>query len=392
MLENKGAKKHIWIYGAGIVANRLLQTIEKPIHTLSVSGIVVSHKQDESKLGNYEIFDIKEIDSPKEETLFLIAVSKKYHDEVIEQLRLAGYENYWIYNYENICEPLIDVRFEDRRKHMSKVCFVLCGYKEFLWKDVFGRLIRFAPADVEVCLLSSGLYSDVVALIAEKQGWSYLSVGGNSVSYIQNLALEIYDDAEWIYKMDEDIFVTDGCFEKMYDTYQSVSEPYQIGFVGPLIPVNGYGYIRILDQLQKRDVYESKFDQVLFGCHPNKKIENSEEACKFMWGVGGDIPRLDTLNKMFSEKNRYSFCNIRFSIGFILYKRELWEAMGKFNVSGYFDLGGDESDLCHYCMIDAHAIVVAENTVVGHFSFGQQTKKMKEYYLEDSSIFAICEE
>ena len=40
-------------------------------------------------------------------------------------------------------------------------------------------------------------------------------------------------------------------------------------------------------------------------------------------------------------------------------------------------------------VVQSLAIVVAENSIVGHFSFGGQTALMKEYYLMNRNVFSL---
>ena len=99
-------------------------------------------------------------------------------------------------------------KFENRIKSKEKVCFILAGYKEFSYDIVFSRIKKFVPKDVEVCILSSGKYSEKLSKIASDNDWSYLSTKRNNVCLIQNVANSIFKDAKYIYKIDEDIFVT----------------------------------------------------------------------------------------------------------------------------------------------------------------------------------------
>lgn len=133
-------------------------------------------------------------------------------------------------------------QFENRMKNKDKVCFILAGYKEFLWDIVFKRIKFFLQEDVEVCILSSGKYSQKLSDIAKQNDWSYLSTKRNNVSLIQNVAINLYTKAEYIYKLDEDIFITKGYFETMMKTLQDCEKngEYRVGFVAPTIPINGF--------------------------------------------------------------------------------------------------------------------------------------------------------
>ena len=388
--------KHIWIYGAGIYGHKAAEIFSQSFLEDKVTGVVVSCKENNPpKVSKYTVYELGDIHTPMETSLFIIAVSEEKSEEIINVLRSVGYHNYIVWN-EGLIRSIFCLtphRFEDRRRNLDKVCFVLCGYKEFLWDRMFERLERFVPEDVEVCILSSGITCERLSAIAEKNRWSYLSTENNDITLIQNIAVTMFPEAEWIFKMDEDIFLTEKCFEHLWKMYDIVEReaPYQVGMIAPLIPVNGYGYIRILKRLDKLRQYEDKFGRAFYGGNAESRIEKDVAAAKYMWGMTGDIPQIDVLNAIVSQSEDYSVCGVRFSIGFILFKRSLWISMNGFTVTGAKDLGIDEIELCKYCMIHSKAIIVAENVAVGHFSFGKQTEGMKELYEDRPELFQIKE-
>ena len=51
-------------------------------------------------------------------------------------------------------------KFVDRKKDKKNLCIIIAGYKKILWEDVFGRLEKFMPKDMDVCIVSSGLYNE----------------------------------------------------------------------------------------------------------------------------------------------------------------------------------------------------------------------------------------
>ena len=116
-------------------------------------------------------------------------------------------------------------------------------------------------------------------------------------------------------------------------------------------------------------------------------IENSATVAKFMWGEGNIVPSIDEMNDMFmKEKLSYSSCGIRFSIGAIYFSKQTWKDMGMFKPAKGTALGLDELQLCEYCISFSKAIIVSENTVVGHLSFGRQNAEMKDYYLSNIKV------
>ncbi|MBR2743808.1 MAG: hypothetical protein IKE01_00725 [Clostridia bacterium] len=283
--------------------------------------------------------------------------------------------------------------FIDRKKNYEKLCIILAGYKEFLWEDVFGRIEKYVPDDVDVCIVSSGVFSENLKEIAEKNEWSYLSVKQNKVSLVQNIAINLFEKAKMIYKLDEDIFVTENFFNKLYETYENVEKNsnYRIGYVAPLLPINGYANVIVLKKTGLTEKFEKLFGKPYHdGCGEEPIIMNPDIA-KFMWGDQNDeLKDIDNLDRIFSkEKFSYSVCPIRFSIGAILFSRNFWEEIGRLYVGPGNNMGKDEEQICEYCMIKSRAMIVSENTIVGHFSYGPQTNEMKKYYQEHREIFRV---
>lgn len=284
-------------------------------------------------------------------------------------------------------------KFIDRQKGSDKMCIILAGYKQFLWEDIFGRISKYVPKDIDVCIVSSGLYSDELAKIAETNNWSYLSVKQNKVTLVQNIAIDLFKNAKLIYKLDEDIFVTKNMFDQMLKTYKDAEakSPYRVGFVAPLLPISGYAHYRVLEKTGLLDVYEQKFGRAQHNWDTTGKVVTNPDIAKFLWGESENKLRdIDALDEEFAKQDlSYSVCSIRFSIGAILFARELWEEMGRFEVGIGPNMGRDEIQLCNYILSDSRAIFVSENTVAGHFSFGKQTQAMKEYYEKNRDIFKV---
>jgi hypothetical protein len=287
------------------------------------------------------------------------------------------------------------IKFYDNSNSSDTVCLVLAGYKEFLWDIVLERLKRFAPDTMDVCIVSSGLFSQKLLDICKKNVWSYISIGRNCVTMALNIAIEYFPSAQYIYKMDEDIFLTKDFFLKLRDCYDKceVDCEYIPGFVAPLIPVNGYGYTRILDKFGLKAEYAKRYGKPRYAAGSNESIECNPESAKFLWG--GGIPHLDDMNEVLSrEKFSFSVCPIRFSIGAILFKRQTWMDMGRFIVvddKEWTGMGADEAQLCSLAMEKSLAIIVNENTVVGHLSFGKQNETMKDFFLSHPERFIIKE-
>lgn len=286
-----------------------------------------------------------------------------------------------------------DYAFENRSRGSDTMLIILAGYKPDLWDAVFGRLAKFLPVGVDVCVATSGKTDERLRALCAEKGWSYLSTARNNISLIQNMAIRLHPSAQWIYKMDEDIFLTEGVFECMKAAYQSAKERLsaEVGFVSPLLPINGYGHVKLLRKLGLESEWESRFGKLMFteGLQRHTQILKNPEAAKFMWGATN--PRLADIDELgrflASQPDELTACPYRYSIGLILFARKTWMDMGAFGVDATgSNLGLDEEQFCQYCVLQAKAMVVVENAVAGHFSYGPQTQAMLAYYKGDSDF------
>lgn len=293
-------------------------------------------------------------------------------------------------------------RFIDRSKGSDKLCIVLAGYKNFLIPAVMGRLEKYVPEDMDVCLITSGKWSEEIKELCDKNKWSYLSTRRNNVSLAQNVAIDLHKSAEYIFKLDEDIFVTEGYFERMLKAYKSCDKitDYKAGVLAPLLPINGYGHVKLLQKIGFEEVYRSRFGELKIAAGPDRAIESSPELARFMWGeaivLDGKeymLPGIDEMNrKLMQQEPEIEACPIRFSIGAILFERKLWENMNYFSVGKGINMGGDEVQLCEYCMRESRPLMVCHNIVVGHLAFGGQNSVMRKYYEENKDLFLPSED
>ena len=285
--------------------------------------------------------------------------------------------------------------FVNRASNYESLLIILAGYKSFLYPCVFERIKRYTPHNVDVCIISSGKFSSELDELCKKNNWSYLSTKENNVSLVQNVAISLHPKARYIYKLDEDIFITKGYFDKLKQAYvhASYNSDYRPGIIAPVIPLNAYAHMLVLDKLNLRNIYEQKFEKPYFIAGNDRQIENNPDVAKFFWGEGKFIPHIDKLNALLSEDDtKEAVCPIRFSIGAIMFERNLWEKMGHFRVNRKWNqMGEDEIQICSFCMSDSRPIFVSKNVAVGHFSFGPQTEGMKKYYKEHPEMFEIKE-
>jgi hypothetical protein len=279
----------------------------------------------------------------------------------------------------------------NNKKNSSKLCLILAGYKPFLWDNTLKRIKNIVPFDYDVCIVSSGRYSDKLKNIAQTNSWTYLSTIKNNVSIAQNIALCNFPQAKEIFKIDEDIFITNNFFETLPQTYMVATKKSNFipGVIAPLIPINGVGYVNILKELNLEKLYSQRFEYPKYVSGVKTKIENSVEVAKFFWGASGEIPQLDRLNAYFETK-KFEFIPtpIRFSIGAIYFKRELWEKMGMFKTGKGSGMGADELHINKYCFCKSRPILISLNSVVGHLSFTQQNQEMSKFYEQNTELFS----
>lgn len=390
--------REILIWGTGNTYLNYENEVKRYIG--EISGFVVTEKKEEEFQGK-KIYLIEEVKNRAIKPF--IIVSSIYYREIYDSLKKIGMKPgsdfIYIKSFVSFGRCVTGIYgeycFESRKKESKNLIIVLAGYKKLIWEGVFSRLCKYAPEDADVCIVTSGLFNQDLKDMCSMLGWSYLSTLKNNVSFVVNLAIYLHPKAEYIYKMDEDIFVTDGIFEGMKTTYQQVEEKsrYEVGFVAPLIPVNGYGHVRLLEIFDEVERWEEQFGKLKYtDCHwHHRSISKNPKSAQFMWGEENPgMDNLDKMQKILSQRTfQYSVCPIRYSIGLILFQRDTWLQMETFQVLEYGNIGVDEEWICQFCMMQGRAMVIAENTIAGHLSYGEQNKDMEEYYNSHKEKFLL---
>ena len=283
--------------------------------------------------------------------------------------------------------------FEDRAKGSDRLCIVLAGYKEYLYPAVLGRLQKYAPADMDICIMTSGLYSESMSERCKENGWSYLSTKKNNVSLVQNIAIHLFPKAEYIFKLDEDIFITEGYFENMLRAYHHAEGGNYIpGVMAPLIPINSYGNVRVLEKFGQLETYTKLFEKPKYSHTSEHQVYCNPDVALFFWGKDGHVASIDEMNRQVSsEPLEECACAVQFSIGAILFTRKFWDGLGQFPVAllgGYGgNIGRDEKAINHYCNARSLPLMVSENVLVGHLSYMPQNTTMKDYYMSHQEMF-----
>lgn len=368
-------KKYI-IFGAGRYGEEALF-----YYGIKNVAFFCDNKKEGKVIRGIEVIGFSKLKQIWQDYQVILAVSNfKYKQEMQSQLEDCGISYEYFHTLDSVLEEnnfTGEYGFVNRSKNKEKLLMILAGYKEYIWGSVFDRVRKYVPEDVDICVMTAGYESAPLKEMCEKQGWSYLYTAENKLSLTQNITIRQHPAAKWIYKMDEDIFITPGLFEELMDTYMQVmnEKKHAIGFVAPVMAVNHYGYRRVLERLNTLEEYEEKFGQVTYG---RGAVLSNPDAAEYLWDK--TLPINEFAKKLEKVEDKYSICYHRYSIGFILMDRAVWESMGGFKIAPEGVLGVDEEYLCEWCMNRAYAFVVAERAYAAHFSYGLQTEHMKEVY------------
>ncbi|HZG42752.1 MAG TPA: hypothetical protein VEY93_07310 [Longimicrobium sp.] len=282
--------------------------------------------------------------------------------------------------------------FDDRGKGRSTMLIVLAGHKPALWSRVFPRIAAHTdPEAVDICVVCSGgaPAAEEARRLAAERGWSFMQAEEDLLAHAQNLAVRCFPRAEWIAKLDEDMFPTAGWLEGLRETYARVEADgrFRPGIVAPVIPVNGYGYRQFLELTGQLDDYAAAFPQ-----HPpvsaglGVAASNVPEIAEWIWRRSHPLD--GRARELARFRGEYSICPHHFSIGAFLMHRGTFDDLGGFAVAPVPGLlGYEEHKLCVWCMSQSRAVVVAHGSLVGHFAFGPQWAHMNTVLQREPALF-----
>ncbi len=328
----------------------------------------------------------------KDSVTAIFAVEKNQAN-IRKQLEAYGFME--IYNLMNLSEEKalascdLPYHFKNRSKGKKYLCYILAGYDPALWDSTLARIEAFQIDRVDFCLVSSGKYVPELDEMAERNGWSYLYTETNQVCFIQNMVVTLHPDAEYIFKMDEDMFIGKGFFERMIEEYHRIEREgeYKIGYVVPVIPLNCCGYVSYLKLSGNLEAYERRFGRAYRNGF--SAVFNVEETAEFLWDT---METFDGMTECFLENSGYQILNSYFNIGCILFSRSRWLMMGKWpEKPGESGMGTDEAYIYQDNVENSLSIYEVQGVLVGHLAFGHQKKRMLSYYQEHPEKFRIAE-
>lgn len=337
-----------------------------------------------------EPWRIRELNGDSVVVIFAIG---KHQDNIRKQLEAYGIVD--IFNLLNLSEGRILEKcelpygFRNRSRGKRYLCYILAGYDASLWGSTLARIEAFQSNAVDYCLVSSGRYDEYLDKLAERNQWSYLYTQQNQVCFVQNMVIEQHPAAEYIFKIDEDMFIGQGFFERMIQEYHRIEKEgeYRIGFAVPVIPLNCCGYVSYLNLVGKKAEYEQCFGRAYRSGF--SAVFNVVETAEFLWDT---MDTFDAVAQKFLQNNGSQILNSYFNIGCIMYSRQRWLMMGKWpEIPGETGMGTDEAYIYQDNVENGLSIYEIQGVLAGHLAFGHQKKRMLQYFQKHQEKFRIVE-
>lgn len=267
-------------------------------------------------------------------------------------------------------------------KNRKTMLFVLAGYKPYLWNDVFSRIRKNQIKDMEVCIASSGKYVKELSDICKANDWVYISTILNNVCVVTNIIMREFCKADYIFKLDEDIYIHDRYFDDMILAYEEIenNEPTEIGYVCPQLPLGFYGMHDFLLEHNKLEEFERKFGRhKVGGTAVNPFLRTNSGVDEYIWSVIGNFDAMAEEYRLRSLS--YSPCYSRSGIAAILFKRTFWNKIGGLKKTRGVGVGnnGDEGQITSFCALNYQVCYCVDNVLVGHFAFGGSEESVLRY-------------
>lgn len=290
-------------------------------------------------------------------------------------------------------DRLFSKRYEfiNRSNESENLLLILAGFQEYYWEGVLGRVKlnqNQFEENIDICICVPGESGSELKKFAERYNWSFLRINDDLLAQAQNTAIMLHPNARWIYKIDEDIIISENYFKKLKKSYASAQEQLntKIGVISPLLNVNACGVSSFLNTLEITGKFESQFGKLRIGLE--EYIHKNPDVAKWLWERS--VP-FDAVSKKIEVLNsgKVKVCPYRLSIGAILFTREFWEEIGCFQVSGIGYMGIEEEQVNAYCVNKMYSVVMALDTFAGHLGFFSQKEICKIFYEENKNEICV---
>ena len=387
LINNNALTEELCIWGISNRTSGILDVLKE--HKYKIVAVIDSFKSTYLKtFQNIQVVSAEEVNELNTESMTLLVLGN-YTDAIIKQAKFLKFKHIinlndlnWKPEYKNISIPW---HFTNRSFGKENLVYILAGYQKELWESTIARVELYQSEEFDYCICSSGIYSEELAEIAERNHWSYLYTEKNQVSFIQNHVINLHPRAKYIIKMDEDIIISKSFFSDMLKGYHELEKDAdsRIGFVVPVIPLNCAGYVSFLHTMKKEDKYKERFGRIYrsrFSAYMEK------EMAPFLWDMIDDF---DIVSDLFSKSGvglkQVIFCY--FNISCIMYSRERWHMMGMWPEDTGTGMGNDEMYICKDNFEKDLAIFELGNVLAGHIAFGPQREIMNKYYADHKTKF-----
>ncbi len=273
--------------------------------------------------------------------------------------------------------------FIDRRKNSKNLLIILAGFQPYYWNIVLERIYvaqKNFKEDIDICICIPGEDATILKEKASLYNWSVLRITKDLLAQAQNTAILLHPKAEYIFKLDEDIIISDKYFDELKTSLKKIEKIHDkgIGFISPLINLNANGIKSFLISQNLMDEYENRFGKFFIGSEA--PIHKNADLAEWIWNKS--IPFDTVANQIeLRNKDKYFECSVRFSVGAVLFRRRFWDNLGGFIVKGEGYLGGEEEQMNAYCINNMLSIIVAENVFAGHLGFFSQKEACRKFFI-----------
>lgn len=383
--------KEIVLWGVGSQTQEILNWFDQNMSIKRIIAIADNFKytfwKQYQNIPVIQANELRELD----QSSFIVLFAVLYSEAVKRQLEAYGVRE--IYNLRNLSEETLTqscklpYHFINRSRGKKFLCYILAGYEPVLWENTLARIKAFQSEVVDYCLVSSGKYDKALDELAEKNQWSYLYTMENQVCFIQNQVIACHPQAEYMIKMDEDIFIGKHFFQQMIQEFLRIEKEgdYRIGFAVPVIPLNCSGYVPYLKAIGMKEEFERQFGRAYKSRF--SAIQSVDKTAEFLWDT---MDSFDEMAGRFLQRDGFSVCDCYFNIGCIMYTRKRWLMMGKWpEKAGESGMGMDEAYIYQDNVEKDLSVYEIHSVLAGHLAFGHQKQQMIEYFQNNREKFAI---